>query len=286
MAKLSFDEATKPQAEAPEKSLVARPSSTLAVPANYTDTGGFDGEFTNEDRQTPRLQIVAKTGALSNEFPPGNFVLNKQADLGKSPLKLVALRVKKLYQEVTDIEEGVMGRTFATAEEVRAAGLRVGLPTSKVVGEEAAPIMQILFFGALLFPVLGFFDVYFFRYSFVGDHFQYLASMGPLALLGAALARLPGLRLHSEELGDFDDTAALIAEMDLIVSVDTASAHLAGAMARPTWIMLPLPADWRWMAEREDNPWYPTVRLFRQPTAGDWDSAIARVAAALDALPA
>lgn len=146
MAKLSFDEATKPQAEAPEKSLVARPSSTLAVPANYTDSGGFDGEFTNEDRQTPRLQIVAKTGALSNEFPPGNFVLNKQADLGKSPLKLVALRVKKLYQEVTDIEEGVMGRTFATAEEVRAAGLRVGLPTSKVVGEEAAPIMQILFF--------------------------------------------------------------------------------------------------------------------------------------------
>lgn len=145
MPETSFEKQTKPAAEAPSEALVVKPESALAVPS-YTDEAGFDGEFTREDRQTPRLQIVAKTGALSNEFPPGNFVINKQADLGKGPLSVVALRVKKLYQEVTDIEEGVMGRTFSTAEEVRAAGLRVGTPTSKVVGEEASPIMQVLFF--------------------------------------------------------------------------------------------------------------------------------------------
>ena len=146
MAEITFDEATKKPTPPQPTQLAVKPDSTLAAPSSYTDAGGFDGEFTREDRQTPRLQIVAKTGALSNDFNPGSFLLNKQADLGKNPLGVVALRVKKLYQEVTSIEEGVMGRTFATAEEVRAAGLRVGLATSKVAGEEAAPIMQILFF--------------------------------------------------------------------------------------------------------------------------------------------
>lgn len=93
----------------------------------------------------------------------------------------------------------------------------------------------------------------------------------------AELARLPGLLHIAEELDDFDDTAAVVALADLVISVDTAVAHLAGALGRPTWLLLPFCPDWRWMLDREDSPWYPTVRLFRQPVAGDWDGVIARV---------
>jgi tetratricopeptide (TPR) repeat protein len=83
------------------------------------------------------------------------------------------------------------------------------------------------------------------------------------------------------ELNDFADTAAVAANLDLIISVDTAVAHLAGAMGKPTWILLPFSPDWRWLLDREDSPWYPTARLFRQPRIGDWGSVIARVAAEL-----
>lgn len=85
----------------------------------------------------------------------------------------------------------------------------------------------------------------------------------------------------SEEINDFADTAALIANLDLVIAVDTAVAHLAGAMGAPVWVLLPFAPDWRWMLDREDSPWYPTMRLFRQPLRGDWDSVIARVVRAL-----
>jgi hypothetical protein len=85
-------------------------------------------------------------------------------------------------------------------------------------------------------------------------------------------------------LGDFADTAAAIQELDLIVSVDTAVAHLAGALAKPVWTLIPFAPDWRWMLDREDSPWYPTMRLFRQPAPGDWSSVIAHVTTQLTAL--
>jgi hypothetical protein len=79
------------------------------------------------------------------------------------------------------------------------------------------------------------------------------------------------------ELSDFADTAAVLALADLVISVDSAVAHLAGAMGRPVSILLPFSPDWRWMLAREDSPWYPTARLFRQPEIGDWESVVARV---------
>jgi ADP-heptose:LPS heptosyltransferase len=89
---------------------------------------------------------------------------------------------------------------------------------------------------------------------------------------------------YSAELYDFGETAALMTVLDLVISVDTAPAHLAGALARPTWLLLQSNADWRWMRDRTDSPWYPTMRLFRQPNPGDWDSVIAAVGRALDEL--
>ena len=97
------------------------------------------------------------------------------------------------------------------------------------------------------------------------------------------MAAHPEIMHFGEELEDFADTAAAIAQLDLVISVDTAVAHLAGAMAKPVWILLPFNPDFRWLLGRDDSPWYPTARLFRQPTAGDWTSVIARVREALAA---
>jgi hypothetical protein len=83
-----------------------------------------------------------------------------------------------------------------------------------------------------------------------------------------------------------DGKAALVAALDLVISVDTSGAHLAGALGRPVWLLLPFAADWRWQQQRPDSPWYPTMRLFRQPRAGDWSSVIASVERALAALAA
>jgi hypothetical protein len=83
------------------------------------------------------------------------------------------------------------------------------------------------------------------------------------------------------ELTDFADTAALISRMDLIISVDTAVAHLAGAMGKPVWLLLPFAPDWRWMLDRKDTPWYPSMRIFRQSMPGDWDGVLDDVAGAL-----
>ena len=80
---------------------------------------------------------------------------------------------------------------------------------------------------------------------------------------------------------DYSDTAALMAQLDLIIAVDTSVAHLAGALGCPVWVLLPFAPDWRWLLERDDSPWYPTMRLFRQPVPGDWSSVVQSVRAAL-----
>ncbi len=116
----------------------------------------------------------------------------------------------------------------------------------------------------------------------------------------APIAKTPGVRFHSlqtnriadapfaisdwsELLKDFGETAGLIANVDLVISVDTAVAHLAGAMGKPVWVLLPFPPDWRWLLDRADSPWYPTMRLFRQKFRGEWRPVIQAVAEALGA---
>jgi len=127
-----------------------------------------------------------------------------------------------------------------------------------------------------------------------------LASLAPLA-------EVPGVRFFSlqkgpataeakavlasfdwidaaEDLKDFADTAALLANLDLVIAADTAVVHLAGAMGRPVWTLLPFAPDWRWLLGRSDSPWYPTMRLFRQSSIGDWASVIAEVREQLQVL--
>lgn len=103
----------------------------------------------------------------------------------------------------------------------------------------------------------------------------------------AELAQLSGklaIQDLSSQLNDFADTAAVIAQLDLVITVDTSVAHLAGAMNIPVWVLLCFNSDWRWMLGREDSPWYPSMRLFRQPSPGDWVSLLKHVEQALDTL--
>jgi tetratricopeptide (TPR) repeat protein len=101
----------------------------------------------------------------------------------------------------------------------------------------------------------------------------------------AEVLRAHGELLHvGDELFDFADTAEKIASLDLVISIDTSVAHLAGAMGKPVWVLLPFVPDWRWFLDGEQSPWYPTARLFRQDDSRTWDGVVARVAAALAAL--
>jgi tetratricopeptide (TPR) repeat protein len=108
------------------------------------------------------------------------------------------------------------------------------------------------------------------------DKVQFLSlQKGPRAAQTAS-APLPLTDL-APELHDFADTAALLQHLDLLITADTAAAHLAGALGRPVWCLIPFRPDWRWQIGRDDSPWYPTMRLFRQPTIGDWASVIERI---------
>jgi hypothetical protein len=124
-----------------------------------------------------------------------------------------------------------------------------------------------------------------------------LASLEPLfAVPGVDFYNLqvaPGPQFASEAAGqpaliplegllrDFADTAGVVAQLDLVIAADTSVAHLAGALGRPAWVLLPFAPDWRWLLAREDTPWYPTLRLFRQSAPGDWSAVIQRVHDAL-----
>jgi len=126
------------------------------------------------------------------------------------------------------------------------------------------------------------------------DRHRSIAFEKMLPLLERSDAEFYSLQIHSpirherlidwtNRIADLADTAALISQLDLVITVDTAVAHLAGSMGKPVWTLLPFVPDWRWGLEREDTPWYPAMRLFRQKHAGDWPEVIQRVAGELRA---
>jgi hypothetical protein len=137
------------------------------------------------------------------------------------------------------------GNTTAKVDRGRSVPLRAFEPLAKAVG---APLISL-------------------QKGFGLDQLDTLAEGFSLATLGAEY-----------DAGDFADTAAAIMNLDLVVSCDTAVGHLAGAVGRPTWLALNARSEWRWLHDR-DSPWYPSLRLYRQPSRGDWSGAMERMAA-------
>lgn len=154
----------------------------------------------------------------------------------------------------------------------RSGALRVGIVWASAPGNPAADRRDCPLAGFEPLTRLAGVELYSFQF---GERAAELAAHPELAL-----------RDLSPLLGDFASTAALASEMDLILTVDTAMAHLAGALGLPVWTLLSEPADWRWLRGRSDSPWYPTMRLFRQPQAGDWEAVMAEVARELAPLAA
>ncbi|HEY9841369.1 MAG TPA: tetratricopeptide repeat protein [Candidatus Obscuribacterales bacterium] len=148
------------------------------------------------------------------------------------------------------------------------SGLRVGLVWAS--GSTGATYHKRAMPAAELMPLLGLAGVDW-----------YSLQLGPERNdLGALRSQAPITDL-APLIGDFLDTACLLQQLDLLISVDTACCHLAGALARPVWTLLPFAPDWRWMLNRRDSYWYPSMRLFRQPRPGDWTSGVSEVILAL-----
>jgi ADP-heptose:LPS heptosyltransferase len=120
-----------------------------------------------------------------------------------------------------------------------------------------------------------------------------LAALAPILAQRASFVALmpdaepdPRIGDYAGLLVDFAETAAAILALDLVVTSDTAVAHLAGALGRPAWVMLQHVPDWRWLLDRADSPWYPSLRLYRQRRAGDWSEVTERIAGDLEGMAA
>ena len=113
------------------------------------------------------------------------------------------------------------------------------------------------------------------------ESLEYIALQKEVRVSDLADLRASKVKSFESDIHDFQDTAAICQQLDLVISVDTSVAHLSGSLHCPTWIMLPLVPDWRWFLDREDSPWYPSVRLFRQERAGDWEKVMQSIQSAL-----
>jgi ADP-heptose:LPS heptosyltransferase len=109
------------------------------------------------------------------------------------------------------------------------------------------------------------------------NEFEYFSLQKEVRAVDQATLANSEIKHYGEQIADFSDTAALCGLMDLVISVDTSVAHLAGAIGKTTWVLLPHVPDWRWLLDRDDSPWYPSIKIYRQPSPGDWDSVIQRV---------
>lgn len=150
----------------------------------------------------------------------------------------------------------------------KGAGLKVGLYWSTESKNRMTPLRSLDL--DMLAPLAGVPGVVFFSMQ-----------RGAAAAQAARPPRGMTLVDQSAALKDFSDDAALIANLDLVISINTATAHLAGAMGKPVWTLIHFPADWRWLVDRDDSPWYPTMRLFRRARNDSWNDVLRRVADAL-----
>jgi hypothetical protein len=208
---------------------------------------------------------------------------------------LVSL-MKTLAGDVSVIPMGEQAPSFDMQEPLMSLPMIFGtsIETIPAAVPYLAPPIERLPFWRNLMPDKGLFKV---GLCWAGKSYPDPGRSCPPDQL-SPLAELGGISFHSLQVGwekdlplpmtdltkylnDFADTACLVALLDMVITIDTAVAHLAGAMGKPTWLMLPHAPDWRWMTKRHDSPWYPSVRIFRQADPGSWEEVVREVASSL-----
>ena len=207
--------------------------------------------------QLPGVDVLISSGDRVPKFDTHAPLLNIPGKYGTHSNAQVSANIPYLIAPEKQVQKwrAIFGR--------RPGRKRVGLVWAGNPGHpnDAARSISLAQFGAFR-AFAGQIDFYSLQKESAGSQI----AISPFAISNLA-----------PDLKDFVDTAAVLMNLDLLITVDTAAAHLAGALARPVWNLLPVGPDWRWQFDREDSPWYPTMRLFRQETAGDWTSVIARV---------
>jgi hypothetical protein len=220
--------------------------------------------------------LFASLAGVDALVPPGDKIARRAYDYWVAPLSLPHLCATRLDSIPAPIPylHASAERLARWAPRLAGDGLRVGLawkgnPAYENDADRSLPSLD------LLAPLA----------SVAGVRFISLQKGAGEDEARRAPAALPLLHLGAE-IADFADSAAIVAQLDLIVSVDTALAHLAGALGRPCWVMLPdYKTDWRWLVDRSDSPWYPRqLRLFRQRGTGGWPPVVEEIRSALVAL--
>jgi tetratricopeptide (TPR) repeat protein len=242
---------------------LARLFASIATTTPTTDPGGTDP---GTAPGASSVDLVIKGEA----FPP----FDVQAPLMSLPRIFAtgpdAIPAKIPYLGVDPALSEHWGRRLAASPRPRVGLVWAGNPRHENDANRSMPVPALA-------PVLR-------RAGIALFSLQVGASAADRAWLGRQIQGKTPVRDLAPDLRDFADTAAVLGHLDLVISVDTAVAHLAGALGRPVWLLLPFVAEWRWMLEREDSPWYPTMRLFRQAAPGDWAELMARVAATVDGI--
>jgi ADP-heptose:LPS heptosyltransferase len=108
------------------------------------------------------------------------------------------------------------------------------------------------------------------------NHFEYVCLQNEIRDSDQEALKKSSIKYFGSEISDFKETAALCEAMDLVISVDTCVAHLSGALGKPTWVLLPYAPDWRWLLDRDDSPWYGTIKLYRQSETRNWEFVLQR----------
>jgi tetratricopeptide (TPR) repeat protein len=226
------------------------------------------------------VRVHQQLVTLLSESLPGVTVLGDRGDPEPYPCDAVLLSLPRLFKTRLETTPAQVPYLHAPADTVRRwrrrlstmSGLKVGLVWAG--NPEHVNDHRRSLDPALLAPVL----------ATPGVSFASL-QVGPRAAdLKKLKSPAPAIEDLAPAFSDFQESAAAVTALDLLITVDTSAAHLAGAVGKPVWLLLPAVTDWRWMLHREDNPWYPTMRLFRPKNGAPWGDVIARVAQELTAV--
>ena len=228
-----------------------------------------------KDIHTKGIKIISNAGGINLEACRSMLV--EEAKKAGADLKIAIVfgddlindvdKLKKLNLKEIDTNEPLPENILSINAYLGAPGITAALKDGADIVITGRCVDSAMVLGPLMH-----------EFNWKHDDYDYLAN-GSLAghIIECGAQCTGGNFTDWEEIKGFDNTAGLIEAMDLIISVDTSVAHLSGALNKPIWLMLPFTPDFRWLLDRDDSPWYPSMKLYRQEKKGDWDTVIQKV---------